>query len=57
MNPINNPTKSINTETAEKTQQCGSECCFKKLKAATEAEVLQKDGKVIGPIGRMCKNT
>lgn len=34
MSPINNPSKPINTETAEKTQRCGTECCLKKLKAA-----------------------
>lgn len=34
MSPIHNPSKTINTATAEQTQQCGSECCLKKLKAA-----------------------
>lgn len=54
MSPIHNPSKAINTATAEQTQQCGSGCCLKKLKAAMWDD--HKDKKVICPADRICTN-
>lgn len=37
MSPINNPSKPINSKTAEKTQQYGHGSCSKNLKALMQA--------------------
>lgn len=54
MSPIRNPSKTINTTTAKQTQQCGSELCLEKLKAAMWAD--HKDREVICPADGICMN-